>query len=95
MSLISSVWSFMFFLGVRMSLSVEGAGHMPRRCAATMIFRKMVFSSDQLLYRFLTLTRFCLISRNSFMLNFLQVSGIQPNPIELNAFSGENVYFAR
>ena len=24
-----------FSLGVRMSLSVEGVGHMPRRCAAT------------------------------------------------------------
>ena len=28
-----------FSLGVRMSLSVEGAGHMPRRCAATLAVR--------------------------------------------------------
>ena len=27
-----------FSLGIRMSLSVEGAGHMPRRCAATPLY---------------------------------------------------------
>ena len=35
MSLIVVFRVLNFSLGVRMSLSVEGAGHMPRRCAAT------------------------------------------------------------